>query len=432
MTVKIERIVPDGYGIGFADGLTVFVPLTAAGDLVKAKIDRQKGTIAFASVIEILEPSADRIVPSCPYFGRCGGCDFQQMNYEAQLAAKVEIVKDALRRIGKIEWPGKINIIRSPAEWNYRTRAQWKRDGDKLGYFERNSHRVIDIEVCPILAMPLQTQLEQERKNFKKTNFAEVQAVAGNNQISRRVGRRDATNFDENFYAANQEAVQPERKASIESENADEVSLTIGGFEYRFSAATFFQVNHSILPQFIETAIADAKGTLALDLYCGVGLFSLPLAKRFDQVIGIEGNTASIEFAQKNAANAGLQNATFESAVVGEWLRQNVEKKVDFVLLDPPRTGAERETIESLITMKPKQIVYASCNPATLGRDLRLLLENGDYQIEHITAFDFFPQTHHVETIVRLLKTVNNTKPCNSVSNSASDSTKLCKQEEPQ
>lgn len=403
LTLKIERIVPDGYGIGFADGLTVFVPLTAAGDLVKVKIDREKSRIAFASLIEILEPSVDRIVPQCQYFGRCGGCDFQQMNYEAQLRAKVGIIKDALRRIGKIDWQQEIKIIESPNQWNYRTRVQWKRDGDRFGYFERNSHRVIDVDVCPILTPLLQHELKNQRENLKKANFAEIQIVSGEREISARHGRQNEI-FDENFYAANQEAGEDESQVSTSKAKAKEIFQTVGEFEYSFSAATFFQVNHDLLPQFVETVIGDSSGNLALDLYCGVGLFSLFLAKRFETVLGIEGNSQSIELARVNAQTANLPNIIFKTFFVGEWLTKNPDnlKPPDLVLLDPPRSGAERETIECLIELKPQQIVYVSCNPTTLARDLRLLLESNVYKIEQITAFDFFPQTHHIETIVHL------------------------------
>lgn len=403
LTLRIERIVPDGYGIGFTEGLTIFVPLTVPNDLVKVRLERKKGKIAFASVVEILEPSPDRIIPPCPFFGRCGGCDFQQLNYPAQLNAKVVIIKDALRRIGKIEWQDEIKIFESLSQWNYRTRVQWRRDGRKLGYFERNSHRVIDVDVCPILVPLLQKEATSQREN--QAMFTELQAVASDSEVSVRAGRQDEI-FDENFYAANKQASEEELEISVNKVVAKEIRQKVGEFEYAFSAATFFQVNHNLLPQFVETALGTARGDLALDLYCGVGLFSLPLAKRFKTVLGIEGNEQSIKFARANAQTANLLNVQFETAWVGDWLTKNIDKlksSPDLIVLDPPRTGAEPETIKSLIKLAPAQIIYVSCNPATLARDLRLLTEY--YKIEQITAFDFFSQTHHVETIVHLHKT---------------------------
>jgi 23S rRNA (uracil1939-C5)-methyltransferase len=405
LELSIERIVPDGYGIGFAEGLTVFVSLAAVGDRLRVKVDREKGKVAFANIVEILEPSPDRIEPPCPYFGRCGGCDFQQLNYAAQLRAKVGIVRDALRRIGKIDWQEEIEIVPSPREWNYRTRVQWKRDGKKLGYFERNSHHVQDVEICPIIAPSLQKELAGWREKIKTeyVNFGEIQAVSADEQVSWQFNDAQS-NFDENFYAANKDAEKEEIRLDEFDNAASEISLKINEFTYKFSASGFFQVNHEILPQVLERALQNAQGNLALDLYCGVGLFSLPLAKRFAQVAGIEGNRASVEFAAENAAQAELSNIKFETAWVGDWLAKNAEElpEVDLILLDPPRTGSERETINRLIELKPKQIVYVSCNPTTLARDLKLLVESNVFVIENITAFDFFPQTHHVETVVKL------------------------------
>jgi 23S rRNA (uracil1939-C5)-methyltransferase len=406
--LKIERIVPNGLGIAFAENLTFFVPLVASGDKVRVFVEKQTGKIAFASVVEILEPSPHRVEPPCPYFGTCGGCDFQQLNYQSQLAAKLEIIRDCLRRIGKIEWQREIKIYQSPDEWRYRTRAQWKREKSKLGYFKRSSHRVCDVAECPILTRSLQETLTDLRRESAPRDFAEAKAVAANQKVSLKLElAENSTDFDENFYAANTELAETNRSASAVSKlKSDEISLTIGGFTYFFSADVFFQVNHALLPQFVETAIATsaARGRTALDLYCGVGLFSLPLGEKFARVVGVEGSAASINFAERNASNANLENLQFEIGFVGDWLEKNAENlnDVDFVLLDPPRSGAEKETLSAIKKLNPPQICYVSCNPATLARDLRILLENEKYKIEKIDAFDFFPQTHHVETVVGL------------------------------
>jgi 23S rRNA (uracil1939-C5)-methyltransferase len=405
LEVSIEKIVPDGFGLAHAENLTIFVPLVAAGDRARIRIERKKGKVAFAELVEILEPSADRVEPPCPHFGVCGGCDFQQLNYNAQLAAKVGIVKDCLRRIGKMDWQKEIEIVPSPKAWNYRTRAQWKRDREKLGYFERKSHRVCDVRVCPILTETLQEILRSERENLN-SNFLELRVASSREAVSLNFSRTKADSEpDENFYAANKIAEENDRTdVSTEKQTAAEIQLKIGEFDYSFSANVFFQVNHELLPEFIETAIGNAEGNLALDLYCGVGLFALPLANKFKEVVGIEGSNSSIEFANLNAQNADLKNVDFQVSTVGDWLKENSEQlaAVDFVLLDPPRSGAEKETIENLIKLKPGKIVYVSCNPATLARDL-LALTNGNYEIENIRAFDFFPQTHHVETVVHLV-----------------------------
>lgn len=380
IVVKIEKIVPNGYGLAFAEGLTVFVSLAVAGDQVRIKINQQKGKIAFAEILEIIEPAPARVEPKCQYFGRCGGCDFQQMSYKAQLEAKVGIIQDCLKRIGKIEYEGEIQIIASPQEYGYRARAQWHADtrAKKIGYFRRNSHDILDIENCPILTDSLQKTLVNLRADLNWEEFwaekIEIETAHAGDKVS--------------IYSA--EIIEPTVKLSFEAK----------GERYFYDAHSFFQGNPFLVEDLIEIATKNAQGELALDLYCGVGLFSLPLARRFKQVLGIEANEKSIEFAQQNAEQARLSNLEFFSQNVNEWLSENKLQNVDFVLLDPPRTGVESETIKALLNLKPTQISYVSCDPATLARDLKMLSES--YQIESITALDLFPNTHHVETVVRM------------------------------
>ena len=190
-------------------------------------------------------------------------------------------------------------------------------------------------------------------------------------------------------------------------EPTEEISFTAHGEKYLHDATSFFQGNPFLIEQLIEAAVAGAGGDFALDLYCGVGLFTLPLARKFRRVTGVEGYDKAVDFAEKNVEQARLANVEFHRENVGEWLRENAEKlkNLDFVLLDPPRAGTEKETIANLLKIRPRQISYISCEPSTLARDLKMLTENG-YAIESITAFDLFPQTHHVETVVRL--TVDN------------------------
>jgi 23S rRNA (uracil1939-C5)-methyltransferase len=381
--VTIERILPGGAGLAHADGQTLLVALAAPGDRVRARVERMQGRVSFASIAEIVEPSPARVEPPCPYFGRCGGCDFQQLSYEAQLAAKVEIIRDCLRRIARLDFTGEIPITRSPSAWNYRARAQWQRDPvrRRLGYFERASHRVCDVAACPVLVPELETTLEALRGQMKEDllpeELTEFQAVAG----------------DEGASLAPPAPQLPTR----------EVSRLIGGHRYRFSAAGFFQINHALLDPLVAFAIGDARGCTAVDLYCGAGLFTLPLAQRFTRVLGVEANSAAINFARRNLTDAGLCNATFEVSRVGDWLKETSAglAPVDFLLLDPPRAGAEDGAIDGILALRPRRIAYVSCDPATLARDLKALIASG-YTPDTLAAFDMFPQTHHVETVVHL------------------------------
>lgn len=381
--VKIEKIVPNGFGLAFAENLTVFVALAAKGDRLRVKIVQTKGKAAFAEIVEIIEPSPDRTAPQCPYFGRCGGCNFQQLKYEAQLEAKIAILKDCLSRIGKINFSGEIPIIGSPREYEYRARAQWHLDTRKkrFGYFQRKSHEIIDVEVCPILTAELETTLKTLRGEISWESFwsetVEIEAANAGAEIS--------------VYSA--EIIEP----------TDEISFEANGETYFYDATAFFQGNPFLIEQLIALALKDATGENALDLYCGVGLFTLPLARNFAKVSGVEGYDKAIDFAKKNVENARLSNVKLFCENVADWLKENAEnlKNPDFLLLDPPRAGTESDIIENIIKLQPKQISYVSCEPSTLARDLKILTEN-NFRIEQITALDLFPQTHHVETVVRL------------------------------
>lgn len=382
LEVVVEKIIPKGLGLAHADGLTIFVPLSAAGDRVRVRLGRIKGSIAQAEIEEVLEPSPDRITPPCPYFGRCGGCDFQQMNYEAQLAAKVGIIRDCLHRIGKIDWDAELPIVPSPQEFRYRSRAQWHIDRHRrrIGYFRRGTRDVIDIEQCPKLVDSLNVALADLRQNIEWENLwsdlSAVEAAAGDNgEVS--------------VYSA--DALQP----------THDITFTASGEEFSYSAQCFFQGNQYLVDSLVDAAIGGASGGMALDLYSGVGLFALPLARRFETVIGVEDNQRAVDYANRNAAKAGLGNLNFVTESVRTYLRLADRGPVDFILLDPPRAGAENDTIRNLIALSAPQISYVSCEPSILARDLRVFLAAG-YAIDSITAFDLFPQTHHVETVVRM------------------------------
>jgi 23S rRNA (uracil1939-C5)-methyltransferase len=388
--VEVERLVPGGAGLAHAQGRTLFVQLAAPGDRLRVRVERVKGAVAFASIVELLAAGPARVEPPCPYFGRCGGCDFQQLTYEAQLAAKIEIIRDCLRRIARIEPPAAIHITPSPAAWHYRARARWQHDAAhrRLGYYELASHRVCDVAACPVVVPEVEATLERLRAALKAgalPQAAEFQAVAGDDGV----------------------ALTP----PVAADDAHARLRTIAGERYSFDADCFFQINHALLPQLVSAGLSDAHGDdahseAALDLYCGVGLFTLPLARRFARVTGVEANARAARFARRNLAAAGLTNAHVETAPTGTWLARNARRlaaRVSFVLLDPPRTGADAETIKGLLTVRPQTISYVSCDPATLARDLRALTASG-YALDSLAAFDMFPQTHHVETVAQLTR----------------------------
>ena len=382
LEVEIKKIVPGGYGLAFVENLTLFVALTVAGDKLVVRLREIKGKTAFAEVEKIVEASPDRIVPPCPYVGTCGGCDFQQMTYAAQLDAKVGIIRDNLQRIGKIEYENEINVISSPQEFGYRLRAQWHIDANKreIGYYARDSRNLIPIAHCPILLPELDDALQKVRAGIDWANFwpekGSVDAACGDDGV-----------------------------VSLYSPDIDlgdnEIIFSAAGEHYTFAAHAFFQGNKYLIETLIHTAIGDAAGEHALDLYSGVGLFTLPLARRFKRVTAVEDYAPAVDFALENISKAALSNVEVVRRPVGSFLAQVGRAKIDFVLLDPPRSGTEKKTVLDLIKLRPRIVSYVSCDPSVLARDLRRFLDGG-YQIDSITAIDLFPQTHHIETIVRL------------------------------
>ena len=379
LEVEIERILPGGYGLAHSAGHTVFVSLAAPGDRLRVRVERQQGNVLFAAIEEILVASPDRIQPPCPYFGRCGGCDFQQLTYEKQLAAKAGIIRDCLHRIARLEDVPEVVVTPSPREWRYRMRATWQIDRDErtIGYYERGSRRVCDVADCAVLVPQLEETLERVRAtDFQRfpPELKHLDVVAGENGVS----------------------LAP---AFAEFETA-ELELRVGEEIYNYSAEAFFQVNPGLLAPLIEFALGDVSGETAVDLYCGVGLFTLPLARRFAAVTGVEANPVAVRFARRNLQRAGLENVRVVNAGVTEWIRRRA-LQTDFVLLDPPRAGAESAVIKGILDSRARRISYVSCDPATLARDLRKLFAGG-YMMESLLAFDLFPQTHHVETVVRL------------------------------
>jgi 23S rRNA (uracil1939-C5)-methyltransferase len=414
------------------------VPLAAPGDRLRLRIERTKGNVDFASIEEIVEPSALRVEPPCPYFARCGGCDFQQLNYQAQLAAKVEIIRDCLRRIARIESLPEIQITPAPNQWHYRTRAQWQYDSKKkrLGYFEAGSRRVCDVAECAVLTPDLQQTLEALRERMRDglldDDVRDFRAFAGDDGVELAPpvqSDNDTVTSD----AVNRGLSPTIREGS--HPHAREITRTIHGETYHLNPEMFFQTNADLLPKLITAALKAAGGETAIELYCGVGLFTLPLARRFKRLIGVESNEAAAAFARANLANAGLDDAQIINQDVADWLedlesagsesdldrdrrthqvtrsmRSRVSQSVfaddsfrrpDFLLLDPPRTGAESRVIDSILRLRPRRVCYVSCDPATLARDLKKLIA-GRYALDSLDAFDMFPQTHHVETIVHL------------------------------
>jgi 23S rRNA (uracil1939-C5)-methyltransferase len=339
----------------------------------------------------VVKPGPDRIEPPFPRLADCGA-DFQHLAYDAQLTAKQAIISDCMRRIGGIELLETVPIMPSPEQWHYRARAEWRHDpqAEVLGYLRYGTHEVVDIPDDPFVLPQLNEVYKELRLGLPEGDLldwpTEVRGAAGDNGVS---------------------LVPP-----LNGQASEPVTLDVAGETYAFDAGCFFQVNPGVLDFLVGEALkfAPQPGDVlspatrkAIDLYSGVGLFTLPLARRFEQVIAVEAHSRSAEFALQNVATAGLDNVRVETLQVERWLENayRTHGRVPFVLLDPPRTGVPAPAIRGLLRMRPQRIAYVSCDPATLARDIKMLLGSG-YELLDLAAVDMFPQTHHVETVAHL------------------------------
>ena len=381
---RIEKLVFGGDGLARVDGRAVFIPYTAPGDLVRARITESKKRFARAELVELLEPGPDRREPPCPYFGPCGGCQLQHVTYETQVQAKGGFVRDALERIGRLDVPGEIPIHTAPgSEFGYRIRAtahvvHTSRE-TLFGYFGARSHRVVDIASCPLLVEELDAAWQRAR--------------------AAREGLLRLRHVD---LAAGDEGAAAE--PPIATVGGAALTTRVGDVTYTFSPADFFQANRPLLGDLVSTATAGESGALAVDLYAGVGLFAIPLSRAFERVVAVEGFAQAADFARANASANGAENVEVLDEPVEAWLERSADEPgaIDLVLLDPPRAGLGEAPARRLAALAPSRIVYVSCDPTTLARDLRVLADGG-YRLESVEAFDLFPQTFHVETVARLV-----------------------------
>jgi 23S rRNA (uracil1939-C5)-methyltransferase len=389
----IEKLVYGGDGLGRLDGRVVLAPYVAAGERVRVEVERERRGLLEGRAVEIIQPAAERVAAECPYFGRCGGCHYQHLPYAAQLAAKRAILTEVIERVGKMAPPAEIGLVMSEP-FGYRNRVQLHVDGSTLGYREARSHRLCAIERCPVASPRLNqivatfAEMARDRRwpNFLKTLevFTDEERVQLNVlETERPVSRR--------FFEWCGERIPGLAGGALDYQG-----------RFRVSRNSFFQVNRFLIDGLVETALGDgmAEGAAALDLYAGVGLFTLPLARRFERVIGVEAGGAAVRDLKFNAERAGISNVTAEQASVENYLSA-LETAPDFVLLDPPRAGLGKTVVRRLLDLAPPRLTIVACDPSTLARDLAGLTAGG-YAIDRMTLIDLFPQTYHLETVVRL------------------------------
>jgi 23S rRNA (uracil1939-C5)-methyltransferase len=422
--VTIEKLIYGGDGLAHHEGATVFVPYVIPGEEIAIQETERKKKFVRGLPEKIVKPSPERVAPPCPHFQICGGCHYQHIPYESQLRYKEEILRETLRRIGKIDWKGPITTHAS-APFNYRNRAQWKvRNPDngapaEIGYFRAESTALVPIEVCPIVSPRLEATLAAIKKMLAARelppSLREVEAFAdsADERVLLTFSFAQIPQASANFPAAIRAALpwtastlfQTVSQSRMELFGQGHVEQIVNGFTYRVSHFSFFQVNRQLTEEMSAAVQAAAgQGALALDLFAGVGLFSLPLTKCFKRVIAVESNPVAVTDCEANAADNPDRPGELEirEADSLEFLRRFREKP-DCIVLDPPRAGLSPEGAAKLLKKSPQRIVYVSCEPSTLARDLAAFVAAG-YDIAAIDFFDVFPQTFHIETLVKLEK----------------------------
>lgn len=365
VTLQIEDIAFGGEGVGRVEGFVVFVPLVIKDETVEVTITEVKKNFARAELVNVINPADSRIDPECQYYGDCGGCQYQHMAYEAQLEMKQKQVADLFERIGGFTQDKVTPVIPCPQPYHYRNRilvrSQWNGKAKKLlvGFRKRNSHWVVEIDECKIAEPALNAQIPEVRAN-------------------------------------------PPKRGGIK------VNLRITPEDWTVPDHSFFQTNYFMLPRMVEAVrkVFQSSGSdYLIDTYCGVGFFAIELASLAKRYAGVEYDKGAIKAARENATQFGGDNGEFIEGRT-EDLLPSLLAKFDAgktsVILDPPRKGCAPAALEQLREVRPSQVIYISCHPATLARDLNILCADGVYRLEQVIPVDMFPHTQHVECITDL------------------------------
>ncbi|HWP97934.1 MAG TPA: 23S rRNA (uracil(1939)-C(5))-methyltransferase RlmD [Syntrophomonadaceae bacterium] len=414
MHCRIDGIGHDGQGVARIQGLAVFVPGALPGEEVEIQMVEKKRNWARARLVKLLDPSPSRVAPPCPYYTRCGGCSYQHANYALQLTLKKQVVSETLRRIGRVDTEVH-DVMGMDTPWRYRNKATWhgsQRRGElQMGYFQQSSHTLLPVEDCLLISESMQAvslfafaQLRLlKRKEKLELTVRESSFDKRLMLLLSGVSRREAQYVKDDLQdqADSVYWVDHEKEVLLAGNLVLEERLDNQAF--RISPRAFFQVNHqqaSKLIKIVHDFLDLQGGESILDAYCGIGSLALGFAKKARRVVGIEAFPGAVEDARNNAAINGLDNCRFLCGLCEEIL-PGLEEKFDAVILDPPRSGCRPEVIHAVARMNPSKLVYVSCEPSTLARDLSHFKEAG-YHAVQVQPIDMFPQTRHIETVVRL------------------------------
>ena len=437
IVLEITDITTEGSGVGRYDGMAVFVPLTAVGDRARVKILKVKKTYAYGKLIELIMPSKNRIENDCPHFSKCGGCVFRHISYDAECSLKTNKVYETVKRIGGIDLRPQ-QIIADIID-RYRNKAQYPvAENGGVGFYAFHSHRIIECDDC-ILQPEIFSKItasvsrwinqysisvydEQKHKGLLRHVYIRKAEVTGEIMVAF-VINGNSLPFEKEIIEQLKSVCGDNLKSvqiNINKENtnvilgkecktlfgSDYITDILCGIKVRLSALSFYQVNHTMAQKLYNKACeyANPNGKNIIDLYCGAGTIGLSMAKEAKSIIGVEIVPEAIEDAKFNAKNNNIENARFICADALSAAEQLAEEgvKADTVIVDPPRKGCAKEVIEIIANnFSPKSVVYVSCDPATLARDIKIFGELG-YKLMEYTPCDLFPRTSHVECVALL------------------------------
>ncbi|NIP31455.1 MAG: methyltransferase [Candidatus Dadabacteria bacterium] len=416
MEIRIDNLTYGGKGIGTVNGKKIFVRGALPGDYLKVQIIKDKKSFSEAIINEIISPSKNRIEAECGYFERCGGCHWQNLDYKVQLEQKEEILKDSLERIGGFKNSKIEKIEKSPKQYGYRKRLSltcwYYKDEHKIGYYQENSKNRISIEECPISASGINEEINYLSSKLSEISVRDI-------LLDRIILAEGDSKVCATFFSAYQQNISKikalikhinrsgERNYCVQSSETNSFEFTLLNYKLYSVPSVFIQANSEINEKIVIDIIDVLKSlkiNTMLDLYCGIGNFSLPASEFVEELIGVDINSKAIELAKRNQKINKIKNIRFNKVRSDLFLKELKTDNYgfDLILMDPPREGA-KDIIAYIIDLNPKYVMYVSCNPTTLARDLKML-ESANYSISKIKPYDMFPNTYHIETLVLLEK----------------------------
>ncbi|WPK13689.1 23S rRNA (uracil(1939)-C(5))-methyltransferase RlmD [Lysinibacillus louembei] len=440
LTVTIEDLTHDGNGVAKVDGYPLFIAGALPQELVQVHVLKVLKNYGFAKVLEILEPSADRVIAPCDYFVQCGGCQLQHLSYEGQLKWKQRMVENVMKRLGKIDAPV-LPVKGMDEPWHYRNKSQIPFAQGEIapiaGFYKTKSHTIVDMERCLIQTAEADVIMADFKRELTALGIRPYNEEAHKGMLRHVVIRKGRTTNEVMVVVVTTARKFPQAEATVakirelvpnvtsivQNINPNKTNVifgdetvtlwgkdviedTIGDVRFEISARSFYQVNPIQTEVLYKQALDYAQLTgneRVIDAYCGIGTISLFLAKKAKHVMGVEIVPQAIEDAKRNAELNGFTNTYFEAGpaeeIIPRWYKEG--KEADVLVVDPPRKGCDEALLNTIIEQKPKRVVYVSCNPATLARDLRIL-EDGGYQTQEIQPVDMFPHSTHCEAVALL------------------------------